>query len=631
MQHLSVMDRARHALEKGDRFPVGALPPLVADSWQRCRDAGLDPRGTPRQSIVPFAEVRRRREDNVAMRGLALAEMQLLHSQISGSNFMIALGDADGIVLDTISDQHFADSAAGRAIIPGSMWNEAERGTNALGLAAATEGPVAIYGREHYFACHGHLSCMAAPIFNSLGEILGLLDASCANEARQEHTHALVRMAAAQIENGLVFQECSGSFVFAFHPRAEYLDTLSAGLVSVSADGRVTSINRPGKTLLSGLPATMGSHFDALFGSRFGTAMDGLLKGGVIRIRDMAGSAVFMVCRQIGHHRAMPAKRVEAPMPSLLRKDDEPDFVCHDRTVRQALADIADAVALRMPVHVTGETGTGKELMARHVHRASGRKGEFVAVNCGAIPEDLFVAEIFGHERGAFTNARSDGSPGLARAAHRGTLFLDEVADIPLAAQTSLLRFLDGMEVRAVGGQKAERVDVQVVSATNRSLEELVAQRAFRADLYYRLNAYTIHLPALRLRTDLAAIVRHLIEAMAPGTPVTDAAVAGLSRRKWPGNIRELRTVLQRALVRRRTDYLDEDCFDDAPAFSAPARDCCNECSGRPLSRTKCEEIRAVHRSTGENISQTARALGLSRTTIYKHVRPEAGCRRDQR
>ncbi len=206
---------------------------------------------------------------------------------------MIALGDADGIVLDTISDQHFADSAPGRSIIPGSMWNENLSGTNALGLAAAYNRPIAIYGREHYFRGHGHLSCMAAPILNSRGETMGLLDASCAHEARQEHTHALVRMAAAQIENGLIFQECSESFIFAFHPRIEYLDTISAGLLSVARDGSVVSLNRPGISLLAGLPAMIGRHFDDLFEGGFGAAMDGLLNGGVIRIRDMAGSGLL--------------------------------------------------------------------------------------------------------------------------------------------------------------------------------------------------------------------------------------------------------------------------------------------------------------------------------------------------
>lgn len=621
MQHLSGMDRARNALERGDRFPVGSLQPIVAKSWQRCREGGLDPSALPRHSVVPFSDVRVRREAMISMRRLALAEMQLLHSQIAGSNFMIALADADGIVLDTISDQEFADSAAGRAIIPGSRWDESERGTNALGLAAMTEKPVAIYGREHYFSCHGHLSCMAAPIFNSHGEILGLLDASCAHEARQEHTHALVRMAASQIENGLVFQDYSSSFVFAFHPRVEYLDTLSAGLISVSPAGNVTSINRSARALLAGLPATLGSHFDALFESGFEAAMDGLLNGGIIRIRDRVGSGIFMACRQIARGASSePARRAASSIPALLAKEGTPGFVCDDSSIRQALANLADAVALAMPVHITGETGTGKELMARHVHSLSQRKGEFVAVNCGAVPEDLFISEIFGHEGGAFTNARAKGAPGLARAADRGTLFLDEVADIPLAAQTSLLRFVDSKEVRAVGAHKAERVNVQIVSATNRNLEEMVEQRLFRADLYYRLNAFTIHLPALGARTDFAPIVRQVLEEMAPGTPITDAAVAALFRRKWPGNIRELRTVLQRALIHRRADYLDEDSFGDGSLRVGRLQDCCEGCSDRPLSRVKCQEIRAVYRRTDGNVSQTARQLGLSRTTVYKHV-----------
>lgn len=624
MQHLSGMDRARNALEKGERFPVGALQPIVADSWQRCRDIDLDPRGTPRHSVVAFSDVKHRREANAAMRLLALAEMQLLHSQIAGSNFMIALGDAEGIVLDTISDQHFADSEAGRSIIPGSMWNESERGTNALGLAAMVEKPVAIYGREHYFACHGHLSCMAAPIFNSDGEILGLLDASCAHEARQEHTHALVRMAAAQIENGLIYRDHSKSFVFAFHPRVEYLDTLSAGLISVSLDGEVVSINRPGKAFLNGLSAAPGSHFDMLFEAGFGPVVDGLLKGGVVRIRDQAGSGVFMVCRQIGERNTPMPRRSSPFIPALLQKEDAPDFVSDDPAIKRSLNDLAEAARLCMPVHISGETGTGKELMARHVHRLSGRTGEFVAFNCGAVPEELFIAEIFGHERGAFTSARAEGAPGLARLADRGTLFLDEVADIPLAAQTSLLRFLDTMEIRAVGGQKTQKVDIQIVSATNRDLEDMVAERQFRADLYYRLNAFAIRLPALRARSDFAGVVRHLMEKMAPGTPVTDAAIATLLQRKWPGNIRELRSVLQRALVRRRADYIDESCFDEAGPVSDLSRDCCDECRGRPLSRAKCQEIRSVYQKTDKNISRTARELGLSRTTVYKHVQTAA-------
>ncbi|MCA0276177.1 MAG: sigma-54-dependent Fis family transcriptional regulator [Proteobacteria bacterium] len=618
MQHLSGIDRARAALERGDRFPAGTLSPAVADSWLRCRDLGLDPRAMPQGGVIAFAEVNRQREANAALRRLALAEMQLLHSQIAGSNFMIALGDADGVVLDTISDQRFSDSAAGRSIIPGSIWNESDRGTNALGLAALRREPVAIYGREHYFSCHGHLSCMAAPILDSGGRVLGLLDASCSEEARQQHTHALVRMAASQIENGLIFQQRAESFIFAFHPRMEYLDTLSAGLLAVSREGEVLSLNRPATNLLMGLSAALGVHFDTLFEAGFGAAMDGLLSGGVIRIRDRAGSGVFMVCRQIGQRSTVETPRRTGKLPALLASPDTPNFVCEDHALKRATAELAEAVALRMPVHVTGETGTGKELMARHVHALSGRKGEFVALNCGAVPEALFIAEIFGHERGAFTNARAEGAPGLARTADRGTLFLDEVADIPLSAQTALLRFLDSMELRAVGGQKTHKVDVQIVSATNRNLEELVASRAFRADLLYRLNAYTVRLPPLRARSDFALVVQHLMEKIAPGTAITDAAIARLALRNWPGNIRELHSVLQRALVRRHLEFVDEDSFADQEDTT---EDCCDECRDHPLSRQRCREIRNAFRAAGDNVSKTARLLGLSRTTVYKHVR----------
>ncbi len=268
-----------------------------------------------------------------------------------------------------------------------------------------------------------------------------------------------------------------------------------------------------------------------------------------------------------------------------------------------------------MPVHIYGETGVGKELMARHVHEVSGRKGAFVAINCGALPEGLFVAELFGHERGAFTNARAEGAPGLVRQAHGGTLFLDEIGDTPAPAQTALLRFLDSGEARAVGASAGAKLDVQIVSATNRRLGELVEARQFRLDLVHRLNAFVIELPALRDRTDFAEIVRALVAEFAPGAAVTDAGVARLQRRAWPGNIRELRHALQRALIRAREGYLDEDSFEeDDSARGCPA------CRDSPLDRRFCEAIEATHRLCAGNVAETARRLGLSRTTIYKHL-----------
>jgi len=613
----SGIDRARTALTRGLPPPSGALEAPVARSWRRCLERGLDPAGEPQANVIPFPEVRRRRDGSALLRRLALAEMQLLYSQIAGSDFMIAFADADGVVLDTVSDRRFAESAAGRSILPGSVWREEERGTNALGLAVVERAPVAIYGREHFFACHGHLTCIAVPVFDPAGGIAGLIDASCSNEARQQHTHALLRMAAAEMENALIYQAHADALILAFHPRPEYLDTLSAGLLAVSPDGEIRSVNRPGEALLAGLDVRVGAGIEDLFDLRFAAAMDTLIGDGILRARDRAGSAVYLVCRRLGSRGGLAPR---APAPAAAAKLPVPTaplgFVCEDPALRQRMHGLSKAVAARTAVCIRGETGTGKELMARHVHALSGRKGAFVAVNCGAVPETLFIAELFGHERGAYTNARSDGAPGLAAAADKGTLFLDEVADIPLAAQTALLRFLDTMEVRPVGGQAIRQVDVQVVSATNVDFEAAIAERRFRADLYYRLAGFAIELPPLAARRDFAAIVRHALAAVAPGTAITDAAIDRLAARPWPGNVRELQAELRRAAAEVDAACLDETMF----ALPAAAADVCPDCANHPLDAARCRRIHAAVTAAGGNISVASRSLGISRTTIYKHL-----------
>lgn len=616
MQVQSGMDRARLALEGGGRIPAGSLPDHVADSWLRCRAADLDPRSMSQSLVLPYAEVKQLREALAPMRTLALAEMQVLYQQIAGSNFMIAFGDVNGIVLDTISDQQFADSTPGRVIIPGSMWNETERGTNALGLAARFREAVAVYGREHYFESHSQLSCMAAPIFDSAGNAVGLLDASCTNEARQQHTHALVKMSAAQIGNRLFFRERLESFILAFHPRAEFLDTLSAGLIAVDEDGGIIALNQSGKALLASLPASPGYHFSDLFQTHFSSALDGMARGGMFCLRDRVGSSVFMACRQIGR-KTEGSPSAPASGAVVRTVEVEPGFVCTDPALKHAIRNLAAATQRRMSVHVTGETGTGKELLAEYVHRLSGRRGEFVAVNCGALPESLLISEIFGHEKGAYTNAKKEGAPGLARSADKGTLFLDEVSEIPFPAQAALLRFLDSMEVRPVGGNRTFRVDVQIVSATNRDLQEMVDKRQFRADLLHRLNGITIRLPPLRNRKDFALIVKHLLHKIEPDAVITDAAIGILAARSWPGNMRELTSELQRAAIEMTGKLIDESHFTLPPEV---ADDCCDECKAHPLSMLRCRNIRAKLREKNGNVSQTARHFKLSRTTVYKHA-----------
>jgi two-component system response regulator PilR (NtrC family) len=220
--------------------------------------------------------------------------------------------------------------------------------------------------------------------------------------------------------------------------------------------------------------------------------------------------------------------------------------------LREMISKVARSQA---PVHISGESGTGKELVARLIHDSGPRRdGPFVPVNCGAIPTELMESELFGHKRGSFTGAVAD-KKGVLQAAEGGTLLLDEVADLPLHMQVKLLRVIQEKSVRPVGEQRESPVDVRILSATHRNLAALVAEGAFREDLYYRINVIELRVPALRERTEdipeLAdSIVRRLARRLKVEAPtLTRDAIDALTRYSFPGNVRELENILERALA----------------------------------------------------------------------------------
>jgi transcriptional regulator with PAS, ATPase and Fis domain len=268
-----------------------------------------------------------------------------------------------------------------------------------------------------------------------------------------------------------------------------------------------------------------------------------------------------------------------------------------------------------MPILICGETGTGKEELARHAHRASGRAGSFVAINCAALPETLIESELFGYSEGAFTGARKGGSAGLFKQADGGTLFLDEIGEMPVTLQAVLLRFLDDWTVRPVGGAP-KRVDVFLVSATNVALEQAVARGAFRADLLYRLNALEVSLPPLRRRSDFAPIVRHTLAGIDSSRDIGVAAINHLAGYGWPGNIRELRNVLSRLTLEERVPLIDLPAV--AAMLAPPGAKKGEQSRGSTLHTQHCAQVLAAYAECGNNVSKAARKLGVSRNTIYR-------------
>jgi two-component system response regulator AtoC len=303
--------------------------------------------------------------------------------------------------------------------------------------------------------------------------------------------------------------------------------------------------------------------------------------------------------------------------------------------LREVLTKVEQVAQTAATVLLRGETGTGKELAARAIHINSPRESRpFVRVNCAALAPGVLESELFGHEKGAFTGAVSR-RPGRFELADGGTLFLDEVGDLPAEVQVKLLRVLQEREFERVGGVETIKVDVRLISATHRDLEQLVAEGKFRQDLYYRLNVFSITLPPLRDRpADIASLCEHFIQKFAQTSGkvvrgIEPAALATLGAYPWPGNVREMENVIERAMILTKGPMLAATDLDfgrrpaptPAPATPAPT----DGDGGRSLYKRLSEQERseivaAVERSQG-NIAHAARALGINRSTLYYRMR----------
>jgi len=311
------------------------------------------------------------------------------------------------------------------------------------------------------------------------------------------------------------------------------------------------------------------------------------------------------------------------------RRDfDFSNIVGESRAMQEALALTARIIPRgASTVLLTGETGTGKELLAQAIHYNGPRsQGAFVELNCSAIPANLLESELFGHERGAFTDARH-AKPGLLEVADGGTLFLDEIGELPFELQGKLLKVIEDKRVRRVGGTRTQDVDVRIIAATNRELAGEVRDGAFREDLYYRLSVIPLHLPPLRERgDDILLLADHFVDALSqqyelPRPEISRALRDRLLAHAWPGNVRELRNAIERALILGEGSGLSaEDLFIEsasAPAASSSA------VLPFPASMEAIElaAVRAMLESAGGNKSAAARRLGISRSRLHRALK----------
>lgn len=616
--------RARQEFFSAGRVQQGAVAEAIERSWRRCLDNGLDSASPVVNELITQSELAHKCEKNELLLSHARPEMATLNEQISHTRSMVILTDDEGLILHSLGDDNFLSAAQRIALSPGCSWHEDQRGTNAIGTALVDKAPMTVQGAEHYMERHHILSCSAVPIFGAANELVGTLDVSNDYLMPQQHTLALVKMAAQMIENRLFRASCKGEVALHFHARPEFIGTLWEGIAVFSGDGTLVALNRSGQFQLELVGSAKGVHFDSLFDLSLNTTLArGVSAEQLIFPLRLANGARIYARMEISPERSSASRAEYSPARQKRTSAANFDMLdSGDPRVARAIAQVKMVLKQEIPILIEGETGVGKELFARAIHDASRRSdGPWVAVNCAALPEGLIESELFGYEEGAFTGARRRGSPGKLEQAHGGTLFLDEIGDMPLPLQARLLRVLQERSVTPLGGSKAKALDFSLVSATNQKLREKVERGEFRSDLYYRLNGLSVTLPPLRQRTDLPALLDMLLQIEHAEQAVFTPEVMQLFQtHPWPGNIRQLHNVLRTALALSSGQpiselHLTQDFLDDLERCAE------EEIETSTLDSMADDAIRAALRSNDGNVSAAARQLGISRNTMYRRMK----------
>jgi transcriptional regulator of acetoin/glycerol metabolism len=595
--------------------------PLVIESWRRCvTEHQLDPARRCEAFILSEPELRSHRQQSEELIAIARSGLETLYSQVAGQNYVLLLGDSAGVAVEFLGDPNFDTRLRKTGLYLGAEWSEGRAGTCAIGACIASGKALTIHQTDHFDVAHTPLSCTAAPIYDTGGEFAAVLDisllASPIEKTSQNLALHLVASTARRIELANLMARTRHEWVLRFSRSPEFLDVDPEAAISLDGAGRIIGMTHIGAQMLArvaGLdwrrPETIvGQPLERFFEMDVNDLAD-LTRQRPTRDRMVvARDGERLFAHAIEPQRAR-RRAAAPPVPKALGALGRGPAIAALQATAQKLAPTP------LPILIQGETGTGKEFLARALHEASGRAGAFVAVNCAAIPEALIEAELFGHAPGAFTGASARGRKGLVEEADGGTLFLDEIGDMPLPLQARLLRVLAEGEVTPVGATRSRRVSARILSASHHDLPDLVARGLLREDLYYRLSAATLALPPLRAREDFDWLAGRFL---AEGTvAITAEAMTRLRAHAWPGNLRELGNALAVAAA-----LCEDDLITPADLPGALAR------TPAPLSLAapsgagaEALALRAALDASGGNVSAAARQLGIDRTTAHRRMR----------
>ncbi len=606
--------------------PKAAVPAgnFVVSSWRRSLQCGVNPTNRAAPLVACGDELgvlRERHKDLLLAASGVFAEAAAL---LAGSESIMILTDANGVVLEAVGDTRTLDQGQHIHLTIGGDWREDVVGTNGIGTALATGRPAQVHAAEHF--CEGIKSwtCAGAPIFEpGTTEVIGVVDISGPPSTYQRNNLTLAVTTARQIEAALGQRTARERLRLLEICLKEISSSGAAGLMALDRVGRL--VHATGR-----IPSNVG------FGERVpGLDRDVPVARWAARLPEGWQAEWFKPIsldgEPIGAVLVIPDKlRSAIGQARLPGTENDPKRSSFSHIIGRSAAttllikQAAQLVGRQVPVLIEGETGVGKELLARAIHGDADSKRPFVAFNCGAVSKELIASELFGHVAGAFTGATREGRPGRFELAHEGTLCLDEIGEMHLDLQPVLLRVLEEGLVYRVGDTRPRPVNVRLIAITNRDLRAEVEAGRFRRDLFYRISVTSVVVPPLRERTeDIEPLVdyfnrllstRHLLPMRRFAPEVMDA----LLRHRWSGNVRELRNIVERLLL---TSFAELVTLNDLPA-DLTGNGVVPALQAAPSSLDDAEReaiLRALDHERG-NLASAARRLGVSRSTIYRKM-----------
>ena len=610
---------------------------IIKESWERCRAFGVD-REHGKGKRVSEPEMDEIFKKNEGLMSVAIPLMKRMYQVVKGSGFSVMLTDGNGYVLETIGDEEIMKKAEELNFLKGAIWTEEAVGTNAIGTAIHIDQPLQTIGTQHYCKTQHSWTCSAAPIHDEKGNVIGCIDMSGESGKAHIHTLGMVITAAYSIEsqmeiirsNTLINATFSsindGMIILDENMKISRLNEQACEILGYSSqeltkkDMNLITKDRELKSEISAIDEYY-QNLDYAIYTRDGKMIKCIIKAVPVKssgksmgtvITFKPSSQINKIVNKVAGYKAVYRFR---------------DIVTNDRKMKETISYARKIADTDCSVMITGESGTGKELFAQAIHNHSYRAEEpFLAINCALIPGELIESELFGYEKGAFTGADKSGRPGKFEIADGGTVFLDEIGEMPLEMQSKLLRFLDNKKINRIGASYEKTVDVRIIAATNRDLLEEISKNNFRLDLYYRLSVMNIEIIKLDDRKeDIELLARHftekLNEAHDKKKTLSSWYIDSLKSRSWKGNVRELQNVVFRDYYLCESDELTVSSDESIIKAGEPEKQQSSTREIIDIEQVEAENIITVLSRCDWDVQRTAEIFGMSRATLYRKMK----------